>query len=250
MIILIPTKVKNLLEIVGLTFAKPHSNITSVYLYRMKTLLLFTISFMTSIAFSQSEEGFFQFHINVKALDTSAQTHQNAEMMRGSQMKLYYAKDLLRVEYKMGKMYETTLVLDKKKNLAMTLTDGMLGKMAVQKDADELDFNNIEIDSNIAIVRYDEYQDILGFKCQKVITNSEGQITTYWLTDEIDISDMGQQMLNPNIPGFPLSFSKVENGMEMTFKASNYSFELQDKDKLFSVDPPEGYKPLPGTTSH
>lgn len=213
----------------------------------MRTTLLFTITLLTSVAFSQSEEGFFQYHINVKALDTSAQAHQNAELMRGSQMKLYYAEDLLRVEYKMGKMYETILILDKKKNLAMTLTDGMLGKMAVQKKADELDFNNIEIDSNIVIVRYDEYQKILGFNCQKVITNSYGVITTYWLTDEIDISEMGQQMLNPNIPGFPLSFSKVENGLEMTFKASNYAFELEEKATLFSVDPPEGYQALPGS---
>lgn len=217
----------------------------------MKTtfvLILLTLSF---ISLSQEKEGFFQYHISVSALDTSAQTRQNAMMLRNSTLKMYYAEDLLRVEYKMGDMYTTTMVLNKKTNLSLTLMNGAMGNYAVQKPVDELDFNTFDKDTNVVIVDLNETKKILGYECKKLLVKMGGEISTYWVTDEIQVDNFGEQLINPNIPGFPLSFSKVAEGIEMTYKASNIMFELEDKEKLFSTDPPLGYTQMPSnSTSH
>lgn len=172
-------------------------------------------------------------------------------MLRNSIMKMYFAEDLIRAEFKMGDMYTTTIILDKKQDKALSIMDGAMGNYAVQNTIDELNFNDVQLDSNTVILDLKENKVILGYTCRKIMVKSLNEITTYWVTDEIDVGPLGKQLINPNIPGFPLSFAKVSNGIEMTYKASNISFELENKEELFDTTPPPGYTSMPSPpTSH
>ena len=80
------------------------------------------------------------------------------------------------------------------------------------------------------------------FNCKKAIVTSAGKKSIYWYTTEIDLSNIENQFTNPILPGFPMKFSKEENGMMMTFTASNFMEKVKDKVKTFSTLPPKGYQ--------
>jgi hypothetical protein len=51
----------------------------------------------------------------------------------------------------------------------------------------------------------------------------------------------GQSIVNSKIPGFPLEFQTIKDGIFMNFKASNISFKLENKEAIFSTTIPAGY---------
>ena len=72
---------------------------------------------------------------------------------------------------------------------------------------------------------------------------TEGDVeTTYWYTDEIQVDSKDHAILNPNIPGFPMQFSKTQEGVLMTFELSNMRENLENENQLFSTEIPEGYQ--------
>ena len=215
----------------------------------MKTIILFASLFILNLAYSQQGDAYFQYHISVKAIDTSQQVRQNASLLGNSTLKMFFSEDNMRVEYKMGKLYVSTLVLNRGTGVALTLMDGAMGKFAVLKGADELEFTDVKKDSNAVIVDLKETKKILGYSCRKIMLRSNAEIATYWITDEIPVDAISAEMINPNLPGFPLEFSKIAEGLKMTYKASNISFELENKTTLFSTIVPEGYQTMPNTTS-
>ena len=64
----------------------------------------------------------------------------------------------------------------------------------------------------------------------------------YWYTNEIVVDKTGQTILNDKIPGFPLYFSMISDGMKMEYQASNYKFQVENKEKVFSLEIPSDYK--------
>lgn len=215
----------------------------------MKAHILFLFLFVLNLAYSQQGDAYFQYHINVNAIDTSQQARQNASLLGNSTLKMYFSDNNMRVEYKMGKLYVSTIVLNRETGEALILMDGALGKFAVLKSADELEFTEVKKDSNAVIVDLKETKKILGYECRKIMLRSNDEIATYWITDEIPVNAVSNEMINPNLPGFPLEFSKVAEGLKMTYKASNISFEVENKTRLFSTVVPEGYQTMPNTTS-
>lgn len=212
----------------------------------MKNLLLSIVILLSFQLFSQTTEGFFQFSIEVKALDTSLSVRQNVAALTDSRMDIYFADKLSRVDFKMGRIYLTSVRINRIKQKAVSLTtSSMAGNFATILPIDQMDANMLEKDTNILVNITGEEKVILGFKCKKAILNNNGQITTYWYTNDISVDVKGHAILNPNIPGFPLAFSSSENGMFMSFQASNYKLSLEDKEDLFSIDIPEGFTITP-----
>ncbi|PWH86628.1 hypothetical protein [Brumimicrobium oceani] len=210
----------------------------------MKTTqhLFFIFLFIPFLNFSQLQEGFLQFHIDVTAVDTSLNARQTASMMKNSKMEIYFAKDLSRVDFEMGKITHSSIRINRKLDKGITITKSIYGNYANQGSVDEISGSQPETSTtDFEITPFNEYKNILGFKCRKYVMEENGSYATYWLTDEIILEDMGQHIINPNLPGFPLEFVSISNGIRMSFKASNFKNELDNKTEIFSTEPPEGY---------
>ena len=63
----------------------------------------------------------------------------------------------------------------------------------------------------------------------------------YWYTDEINIVAVGQKVVNPNVPGFPMYFSTVLDGVFMEYQVSSLLLDEVQPDTVFSTEVPEGY---------
>ncbi|MFT6280287.1 MAG: GLPGLI family protein [Salibacteraceae bacterium] len=209
-------------------------------------ILFFTVSFQ---AFSQVTEGYFQYSIDVKPLDTSIDTRQKVGMLIDSKMEIYFADNLSRVDFQMGSMYTTSVRIDRNIQKAISLSTSMAGNYAAELPMDALNANAPQLDPNAVLELFDEEKTILGFKCKKAVLTQDGNSTIYWVTDEIDIAIQNYSILNPNVPGFPLEFSSTSEGMSMNFKASNHKLNLKDKKEIFSTVIPEEYALTPQNTS-
>jgi GLPGLI family protein len=194
------------------------------------------------IASAQLEEGYFQFNIDVTAVDTSKSARQSASMMRDSKMEIYFAKDLSRVDFKLGTLSNTSIRINRKTNQGISISKSVYGNFANQGTANEIsgDKTNTAVDG-VKITPFDEYKTILGFKCRKYVMENNGSYATYWITEEISIKDMGQQIVNASLPGFPLEFTSISEGVRMSFKASNYKESIVNKSDVFSTEVPAGF---------
>lgn len=207
----------------------------------MKKLFLLLILTTSHITFSQITEGYFQYSIEAKAVDTTLKIRQTAAMMIDSKMALYFADSLSRVDMKMGKAYTTSITIDKRQNRVLTVTTGAIGNSASVHRADDVIYQDQLPDSSIQVELIDESKTILGLNCKKAIMTVAGKQTTYWYTSDIKVQATSQTIVNPNIPGFPVSISGIEGGLEMNFELSNYFEGIADKEKVFSTIPPEGF---------
>lgn len=202
--------------------------------------LLFAFSPLTIKA--QINEGYIQFDINVQAVDTSKNAQQSAAMMRNSKMEIFFAQDVSRVDFTLGQISQTSVRINRRENKGVSLSNNVMGKYANIGTADELAGEKVEVTTeNIKITPFEEYKTILGFKCQKHVMDNNGVYTTYWITDELEIEGMSEQVVNPNLPGFPLAFTSINNGLRMHFQASNYKSEIPNKKEVFSTEVPEEY---------
>lgn len=210
----------------------------------MKSLkILSVVAMLIPLSLSaQLNEGYIQFHIDVEAVDTSKNARQSAAMMRDSRMEIYFAEDMSRVDFTLGQMSQTSVRINRKENKGVSISNTVMGKFANVGTAEELEGEKVEVSTeNIEITPFNEFKTILGFKCQKYVMDNNGVYTTYWITEEVEIEGMGQNIVNPNLPGFPLAFTSINNGIRMHFQASNYKEILTNKADIFSTEVPEGY---------
>ena len=207
----------------------------------MKKLIILLILTTSQFSFSQITEGYFQYSIDAKAVDTTLKIRQTAAMMIDSKMALYFADSLSRVDMKMGKAYTTSITIDKKRNRVLTVTTGAIGNTASVHRADDVIYQDQLPDTAVHVELIDEDRVILGLNCKKAIMTTDGKRTTYWYTKDIKVKASSQTIVNPNIPGFPVSISGIEGGLEMNFELSNYYEGIPDKEKIFSTIPPEGF---------
>jgi GLPGLI family protein len=211
----------------------------------IKSLSLFLCLFPFLVN-AQLNEGYFQFHIDVTAVDTTMRAKQTAAMMRNSKMEIYFADGLSRIDFSMGEISYSSSRINRKTNKAISISEGPSGKMANQDTADKIGgkVGDVRKNPNIKVTAFNEYKTILGFKCRKYIMSDKGVYTTYWITDQINIKDLGHQVVNPNLPGFPLEFTSINEGVKMSFKASNFTESIVNKSDVFSTDPPSDYKKI------
>lgn len=203
----------------------------------------FTISFfffLNSIVYCQIQEGYFQYSIDVEAVDSSLKTRQAVGMLRDSKMELYFTDGKSRMDFKMGQVNEMSVIVDLSKKKVLSLNSSMMGKVARYGSSD--DIPTPQKDTSIQIIYPKETKKILGYKCEKAILVKDSVEITYWVTDEIKVGDRIRQITDPNVPGFPMQFSKIQDGVLMTYEMSNMRESLENKEELFSVDVPEGYQ--------
>lgn len=193
-------------------------------------------------AFSQLTEGYFQFSISVEAVDTTIEAKQKAGMLRNSRMEIYFAKNLARIDFDMGSMFKTKTIINQDSSKALSIMESKMGKFASIKPLEEMEFTSPTFDSTAVITYFDETRKILNYECKKITIEKDGSTTMYWITDEIKLENIVANVVHPNIPGFPLYFSKIEDGVELIFQASNFKEFIADKKTVFSLIPPADCK--------
>ena len=204
--------------------------------------LAFLFLFLYPFVLEAQKEVYLQYSISANALDTSLEVRQKVGLMRNSSLKIYFAEKFARVEFKMAGNYNVTTILDKTKSKSLNLMDSPMGKFAKRSNTNELQTVPIRVDSTSQIdVFKDEKKTILGFECYKVIlTNTEFKIV-YWCTNDFEIDLSEYKLTNDFIPGFPMEFSAISEGVQLRYKASNLLFSLEKKEALFSLEVPVGY---------
>lgn len=208
----------------------------------MKGVLLFSMIFITSAVFCQVNEAYFKYNIEVTPVIKSEEAMATARMLRNSEMNIYFDKDHSRVDFKLGDLTQTTTIINKKLDEGLSYSSGSMGKIATKgKSTDFSPDTKAKSVMRTAVKEHDEYRTILGFKCRKY-THNDGQFSaTYWCTDEIKIDDELNSTFNSDLPSFPLAFYTVSNGLRMEYQASDYSFTIDEKKRLFSTEVPAGY---------
>ena len=213
----------------------------------MRNLFLIAFIFCGHLTFAQLTEGYIQFSIDVVAVDTSMKTRQSAGLLHDSKMEIYFSDKLSRIDYKMGRLYNTVMILDERQQKAVTLTNSSKGKFASIASTKGIKATQMKKDPKAVTKHFNDTKTILGYKCKKATVTSEGLTTTYWYTNDINIEEKNKAIINPNAPGFPLAFSRVENGVRMYFQASNIQYELINKGQIFSTQIPSGYRVMQNT---
>lgn len=208
---------------------------------RIIKVILFSIVACSSSQ-AQLEEGYFQFDIDVQAIDTTADIVQQASLLRGSRMELYFAPGLYRMDYYLGMVSMTSIRVDTFKNEVLSLTKGVMGNYAYKNTPDAVGFGQQQIDSAFNVQLFNEERVFLGFKCKKAVLEKNGVRATYWYTTEIELPKQDIQMINKDIPGFPLAFTMIDNGIRIHYQVSNYAFEVENKTEIFNTNPPPEYK--------
>ncbi len=207
----------------------------------MKTIVLIFLLISPAFLISQ-KEGYLQYTISANALDTSLEVRQKVGLMRNSSLKIFFAEMLARIEFKMAGGYNITTILDKTSNKSLNLMDSPMGKFAKRSNAEDLQTVPVVIDSSSQIeVFKEEERIILGYTCYKVLLKNKGFKIEYWCTNDINIDMSDYKLTNDFIPGFPMEFSAISEGVQLRYRASNILFSLENKETLFSLEVPVGY---------
>lgn len=205
----------------------------------MRIFLFLFFTFSIGCVFSQIKEGYFQYSIDVEAVDTLLKTKQAVGMLRNSKMELYFTKEKSRMDFKMGQVNEVSIIVDLPENKVLSLNSSMRGKIAAYSFVDDIVVP--QKDSTIKVILSDERTKILGYDCKKAILVKDSVETIYWYTNDIEINGRTNPITNPNIPGFPMKFSKTQDGVLMIYELSNIREQIENQNEIFSTDVPEGY---------
>ena len=207
-----------------------------------KVLVIIFISFC-SILIGQESVGQITYKIDFSSEDE--QLKATLGFLQGSKMVVYYQDQFTRSEMSMGSMMTISTITDSIGDVVIVLMDGINGKTALKSPMSEME--QLE-DSTIANPIYlEEYKEILGFSCQKVIVeNAVGEKSNYWITKEISAIRAGQNYLSDEVDGFPLEFELYNKGLKMHLTAINYSNNLEglNSKELFNSYIPKGYRIL------
>lgn len=206
-----------------------------------KYLSILTFTFLSFGVSSQISEGHFQYAILTTPIDTSLEVRQKTGLMQNSKMDLFFTETKSRIDFNMGTMLYSCIVMDYTIPRALSLSKSPQGSFAAYLGKETLE-NAAKTDTTARTELLNETKIILGFECKKAILYQGGDITVYWYTEEIKIDKRGNPLLNQLIPGFPMSFIKIAEGMRIEYIVSNYETTLEHKDVIFSLMVPEGYK--------
>lgn len=199
-------------------------------------LMLQSVSF-----FAQHNQGLVEYAITVKAADTTALQKQRAALLFDSKMALQFNDSLARMDFKMGKGMLTTIIVNNALKEGISLNSTSNGKFAYYLNKEYFNKND-KADENVVVKLLDEQKMVLGYRCSRADLVSGSTITTYWYTNELSFDVKQQSLVNKNIPGFPLKYNTVSDGLYMEFEATNIEFELKNPEEAFSLKVPEGFK--------
>lgn len=211
----------------------------------MKKLILFASVILLAVSgWSQVTEGHISYKIDLSSDNPDMQSALS--MMQGSMLDIYFMGQSTRAEMKMGSMMNVTSITNERSGDVLMLMSGMIGFNAIKTTMKELEAQNQEA-PKVEITLVGEKKDILGFECKKaILMDEQGNESIFWYTEEIVVSKKGQNYLNDKVPGFPLEYDINNSGFKMTMTASSAekSLKKNERNELFNLTVPEGYKEM------
>jgi GLPGLI family protein len=206
----------------------------------MKQFLLITLAALFSInSYAQISSGSIVFEILSQSIDSTLDIQENINMFPGSSLQIDFMKNKSRIQFKLSGGFTITNISDLESGKGLRTFQSDKGNFAIPCSAKEakMTFDKTE---EPEIILADEKLQILGYECKKAIVRSGKTETVYWYTEELSFDFSGQNILNTNVPGFPLCFTTISSGIEMTFIAVSIDSKL-DRENVFSLEVPEGY---------
>ncbi|NBN99358.1 MAG: DUF4412 domain-containing protein [Flavobacteriia bacterium] len=191
--------------------------------------------------YAQHSQGIVEYAITVKPADTTALQKQRAALLFDSKMALQFNDSLARMDFKMGKGMLTTIIVNNALKEGISLNSTSAGKFAYYLNKEYFN-QNTKVDENVVVKIINEEKRVLGYLCRRADLISGSTTTTYWYTNEVSFDIKQQSLVNKNIPGFPLKYNTISDGLYMEFEATNIDFELKNVDEIFSLKIPEGFK--------
>ena len=158
-------------------------------------------------------------------------------MIGNASMIISFDGDLVKSYSDMGMVSSTSVVNNKSKEGYTAIN--MMGKKVATRltEEDYGDATDRLFDKDAEIEYTEEYKEIAGYNCQKVlVTNSDGTQLDFFVTSKIQPKSNVFDAIG--IEGFPLEFQISQMGMEFTLTAESV---VKDPDTDFSLDIPEGY---------
>ena len=169
-----------------------------------------------------------------------------AGMMAGSSMTMFMKDKFSRADLRMGSMMEMKTIINTETKDALMLMDiSMMGmKNATKFNLDEMEEEEEE-EMDVDIQLLDETRTILGYTCKKaLVEDEEGNEMIFWYCEDISFNTEGNRYMRDDIPGQPLEFEIIADGMTISFKATSIDKSISSKDakSIFNMDIPEGYE--------
>lgn len=202
-------------------------------------LLIFSIAFIFSFSsFAQLKEAYLKYDIQMEAMDSSVQTKKMVDTLKNSTMELYFAPNKARMDINMGGFSMTSVIVDRGKEVLLVISDA--GKMAMLGKPEN---PSQEKDPSIKITALNEHKTILGYSCSKYIIVEEGVANEYWLTNDNIIDSKDKNIVNGNLPGFPIVFTKTtDDNVKETYQLTTVKDHLDAPLRtIFSLAIPEGF---------
>lgn len=209
----------------------------------MKIASLFTVLLgFTLVTTAQITEA--KIAYDIKMSSDNPEIEMQLAMMQGSKLEMVFSDEKSKQQVSMGGFMTTTTISDSKTGETLTLMDGMMGKIAMRMNANDVaEEENEAGDFEFEFVN--ETKQILGHTCHKAIMVDEaGNESIFWYSKEIQAPKTDSQYIQKEIPGMPLEFTMVSPEVTMTFTATELSTKLKKGDKNFSMDIPEGYNEM------
>lgn len=210
----------------------------------MKIVSLFTLLLGFALATSaQITEAKIVYEIKMSS--DNPEVEMQLAMMQGSTLEMVFSGEKSRQNVSMGGFMNTTTVSDSETGETLTLMDGMMGKIAMKMNANDVVEEANEEDVDLEVELVNETKEILGQTCHKaILVDEDGNESTFWYSKEIQAPKTESQYFQKGIPGMPLEFIIVSPEVTMTFSATEFSSKLKKTDKNFSMEIPEGYNEM------
>ncbi|MBU2020418.1 MAG: DUF4412 domain-containing protein [Bacteroidetes bacterium] len=202
---------------------------------------------ITVQSFAQITEGSVTFDMTMSSNDEQVQ--MQFDMMGTSKMVMIFKEKNYMSEMTNMFMVQKT-IYNEKEDKAMMLSEMMGRKTAVNMTNEELKEKNDKEKgdkSKSEVTKLEEYKDILGYKCQKMISKNEAGSVVMYVTKDIAPKSNNSAFVSEDVEGFPLEIITESNQggypVTITMIAKSVKTEIKDKDP-FSLAVPKGYKEM------
>lgn len=178
----------------------------------------------------------FTVHYNITG---SGDDEQVNTMLKDASMTIYTADKLARVDLSM--MMNLKVMMNESKKEGLMLMDVMGQKLAVTIDpATYDDFEKQQAGAKKEVKVTSAKKKILGYNCQLAnVKDEKGNNIAVWYTKELGKISRASGY-SYDLDGLPLEMQVIQNGIDMTFSATEVSTDKPKAD-LFKLDIPEGY---------
>ena len=214
---------------------------------KQKLITLVTFAFATFLSFAQITQGTVTYDMVMNSADEMMQ--QQLDMMGVSKLVLTFQEKNFKSEMTNMFMNQKT-IYNENEDRALMLSEMMGAKNAINMTSKELEEKNKKESGDsddTEVIILEEFKEIAGYKCQKIIAKSDKGDVVMFVTKEVAPKSKNNNFSSDKFDGFPLEIvSKTDQGgatMTITMTATAVKEAIKDKDP-FTLAVPKGYKEM------